>query len=162
MASRSDEKIDAANPPEPGAVLIHVDAYERGGKPVSAYDYWRGANGENLGRVGTNEITASSSTGKAPTLSKKNAHPQVTEDIDTVIEAMDNAKSADSASSIAGQMFGQGNAHAARESYIASKRGAHAISGYFKRTSNNVNAKFRQVWEEEHEHDDDTDTDNAS
>ena len=68
MASRSDEKIDAANPPEPGAVLIHVDAYERGGKPVSAYDYWRGANGENLGRV---EYATPPVDDTVPTLSKK-------------------------------------------------------------------------------------------
>ena len=60
-----------AKPPEPGAKLIHVDAHERGGKPVRAYDYRRGVNGENLGRV---EHAAPPVGDTAPTLSKKHAH----------------------------------------------------------------------------------------
>ena len=62
MVDTNNKRIDTANPPEPGAVLVHVDAYERGGKPVSAYDYWRGANGENLGRVEYTEKSSNSTT----------------------------------------------------------------------------------------------------
>ena len=69
MSKQSIPKKETTNlkPPEPGAVLVHVDAYEREGKTVSAYDYWRGANGENLGKV----ESAVPANDTVPKLSKK-------------------------------------------------------------------------------------------
>ena len=58
--------IDQERPPEPGATLVSVGPSERNGKPVRAYQYWRGANGKRIDAVNTDAPIE-----EMPRLSKK-------------------------------------------------------------------------------------------
>lgn len=65
----------------------------------------------------------------------------------TIIQDIDNATSLDEAMGISGADL---NPHEVRKDYIAAKRDRRAVGGNFKATRANVNAKFQQVWSEEH------------
>ena len=85
MVSKNDRKIDLERQPEPGAKLIHVNAHERGGKPVSAYDYWRGADGKRI-NVTNAEASAPAGNAATPVLNKKKSASEASSETDMLNE----------------------------------------------------------------------------